>query len=344
MAPPLGAAGLLTIPIALAAFAAAVPTAAALQRRGPQVLQPSAALPAHIAGSFQELSACQQSSRGEYFIFDRRSHSVFTAPAGLDTARKLIEIGVEPGRVLGPTAFDLAPDDTFAVADVPYGKPRIQMFMPSGASLGGFYVHGRAVGRVMLKNSTLNGLAALEYTGRSIFISQPENGGLITEYALDGRPLRTFGALRRTGHEGDEDVHFALNSGLVKLGPEGEIYFVFLAGSPQFRKYDANGALAFERTIQGSEIDGFVQSLPTTWKREPSGVPLVLPTVYAAGVAPQGDLWISLAVGSTYVYDGSGERRRVVQFRATGALAPVSLSFMRDGRVLVTPGCYVFQP
>ena len=82
-------------------------------------LSPVAALPAHIAGSFEELTSCQQAPDGEYFIFDRRAHSVFVAPPGLDTARKLIEIGAEQGRVLDPTAFDLAPDGTFVVADAP---------------------------------------------------------------------------------------------------------------------------------------------------------------------------------------------------------------------------------
>jgi hypothetical protein len=33
-----------------------------------------------------------------------------------------------------------------------------------------------------------------------------------------------------------------------------------------------------------------------------------------------------------------------VQFRAAGILAPSSLAFARDGRLLVTPGCYMFQP
>jgi hypothetical protein len=39
------------------------------------------ALPAHIAGAFQQLTSCQQTAGGDYFIFDRRSHAVFVAPA-----------------------------------------------------------------------------------------------------------------------------------------------------------------------------------------------------------------------------------------------------------------------
>jgi hypothetical protein len=176
-------------------------------------------------------------------------------------------------------------------------------------------------------------------------VSQPEHGGLISEYGRDGRPLRTFGALRLTGQEADTNVHLALNAGIVIASPAGGFYFVFLAGVPQFRKYDAAGRLIFERHIEGVEIDGFVQSLPTTWKRQMTSegeIPLVLPSVYAAGADRSDNLWISLAAGTTYIYDPAGEKRRIVQFRGARVIAPTSLSFTSRGRVLVTPGCYAF--
>jgi hypothetical protein len=309
-------------------------------------LSPVAALPAHIAGSFEELTSCQQTTDGEYFIFDRRAHSVYVAPAGLDAARKLIEIGAEQGRVLDPTAFDLAPDGTFLVADAPGGNPRVQIFLPSGSTLRGFRLPGRPIARVTLRNLVLNGLAAIEYTGRSIFISQPENGAVITEFSVDGQPRRSFGDLRRTGHENDVNVHLALNSGLVVPNPAGGFYFVFLSGVPQFRKYDDNGRLVLERHIEDVALDRFVQALPTTWKRhktEDGEIPLVLPSVLAAAADRRGNLWISTAVGVTLIYDGNGEKRRVVQFRAaSGTLAPTAMSFTSGGRLLVTPGCYAF--
>jgi len=310
-----------------------------------EILKPVAALPAHLAGAFQEITACHQSPEGDYFIFDRRAHSVYVVSSSLESARKLIEIGTEPGRVLDPTAFDLAADGTFVVADAPHGTPRVQRFLTSGSSLGGFFLQGREVSRVILKNLVLNGIAALEYTGTSLFVSQPERGAVISEYATDGRGIRSFGQLRRTGHESDPNVHLALNAGLVVANPVGGFYFVFLAGVPQFRKYDPSGTLVFERHLEGAELDPFLQALPTTWKRqktEDGEIPLVLPTVYAAGADRAGNLWISLAVGSTYIYDRTGERRRVVQFRSAGAIAPTGLSFLRKGRVLVTPGCYAF--
>lgn len=333
----------------LAAAAAAMPRAAgspAAPASGVEVLKPVAALPAHIAGSFQELTSCQQAADGDYFIFDRRSHSVYTASSGLESARKLIEIGTEPGRVLDPTAFDLAPDGTFVVADAPHGQPRVQRFLTSGSTLNGFFLPGRAVPRIVLRTLVLNGIGAIEYTGRSLFVSQPEGGALIAEYGLDGTPVRQFGELRRTGHEADRDLHLALNAGLVVSVPDGGVYFVFQAGVPVFRRYDAAGRLVFERHIEGPELDGFIQALPESWPRKkgsPGGeLPLVLPSVLAAGLDAAGRLWVSMTAGVTYVHDADGMRQRAVQFRAAGTLSPTGLFFTRDRRVLVTPGCYAF--
>ena len=310
-------------------------------------LKPVAALPAHVAGAFQDVTACHQTRDGQYFVFDRRAHSVFTVPPPFDAARKLIEIGTEPGRVLDPTAFDVGPDGTFVVADAPSGQPRVQIFTMSGASLGGFFLHGRAISRIVLGSLVLNGIGTIEYTGKSVFLSHPEGGAVISEYGGKGEALRTFGELRRTGHESDPNVHLALNTGIVRAAPDGTFYFVFLAGVPQFRKYSADGRLVFERHIEGPHLDRFIQTLPTIWNRKttPDGaIPLVLPSVHAAAVDRAGNLWISLAVGATYVYDSNGERRRAVEFRAPGGpLGATSLTFTPAGRVLVSPGCYAFD-
>ena len=296
---------------------------------------------------FQELAGCQQTPSGEYFIFDRRAHSVYSFQPGQDQARKLIEIGTEPGRILDPSAFDLSSDGTFVVADAPRNTPRIQIFLASGSTISGFLLQGRSVPRIVLRTLVLSGVAAVEYTGKSILLNQPEVGALITEYGSAGQTLRTFGELRRTGHENDANVHLAMNSGLIIVNPRGGFYFVFLAGVPLFRKYDARGTLVLERHIEGPELDELLLKLPTTWKRqrvEDGEIPVVLPSVYAAAADGSGNLWVSLAVGTTYVYDESGEKRRAVQFRGAGTLSPTGMSFAPNGRLLVTPGCYAFSP
>ena len=73
-------------------------------------------------------------------------------------------------------------------------------------------------------------------------------------------------------------------------------------------------------------------------------MPMVPPIVRTAAVDRAGGLWISFTVPFTYVYDTEGEKTRVVQFHGAGIIAPTSLSFARDGQLLVTPGCYVFDP
>lgn len=108
---------------------------------------------------------------------------------------------------------------------------------------------------------------------------------------------------------------------------------------------DAEGRLIFERHVEGIELDQFVRGLPTMWpKRKVGGdeLPIVPATVRTAAVDPDGNLWISLAVPYIYVYDSNGDKRRTVQFRAAGVLAPSGFFFTKDARVLVTPGCYLF--
>ena len=312
-----------------------------------ETLRSVAALPAHVAGTFEDIAACHLSPDGDYLVFDRRAHAVYTV--GRDNApKKIIQIGVEAGRVLSPVAFDSAPDGTFAIADAPGGLERIQVFFYLGGTIGGFTLQGRSVPRVALGNFVLSGIGSLDYTGKTVLVSQPESGALVSEYGVDGRTLRSFGELRPTGHEErDRDLHIALNAGIPLAIPDrGGFYFVFLGGVPAFRKYDARGRLLFERHVEGTELDEHVQSLPGEWPRRRTGAgefPIVPPSVRTAGLDPDGNLWLSLVTPHTYVYDSSGDKRRTVQFRAAGIITPSNFHFTADGRVLVAPGCYTFK-
>ena len=141
-------------------------------------------------------------------------------------------------------------------------------------------------------------------------------------------------------------MHLALNSGIPLVDPTGGFFFVFQTGEPVFRKYDAAGQLVFERRMQGREIDQLVDNLPTNWpKRQTSDgeLPLVAPTIRTAAVDRAGNLWVAFVVPYTYVYDRDGDKSRTVQFSAAGILAPSSLFFGRNNRVLVTPGLYEFE-
>ena len=335
-------AGAAALGVALLLFSLGPPPAA----QAVEVLESAGALPAHIAGRFEELAACQRTVDGDHFVFDRRSHMVFRVAASFKEApREIVGVGVEPGRILHASTFDSAPDRTFVIADAPFGTPRVQIFHETGARLGGFELARLPGPIVTMQHIVVNGVGSVEYTGKSIFVSQPESGALITEYSLDGRSTRGFGILRRTGQEEDRDVHLALNTGRIVADPTGGFYFVFLAGEPVFRKYDAAGKLLFERHIEGPELDDYVRTLPTTWPRRSrrGEIPLVKPAVRTAEADGTGHLWISLAVPFTFVYDSTGQKRRIVQFRGAGLLSPTSMFFDRAGRLLVTPGCYAFE-
>lgn len=303
-------------------------------------------LPAHLAGAFDEISGCHLTKDGNYVVFDRGEHAIFTAEPGATVPRKIVQIGFEPGRLLRPIAFDSASDGTFVVADSPKGRNRVQFFLYSGGGIGAFMLPATKVPQITLDNVVVSGIASLEYTGRSILISQPETGNLVTEYSTGGALLRSFGELRLTGQEDDPAVHRALNVGLPLEIPGGGFYYVFISGTPMFRKYDAEGAMVFERRIQGVEVDAFLDPLPTTWERRERAknvFPVVPVSVRAAGVDPEGNLWVSLAVPYTYIYDERGEKTRTVQFRGAGILSPSSFFFTASNRVLVTPGCYAFE-
>ena len=264
----------------------------------------------------------------------------------MSTVTPLVAIGHEPGRVIQPVGFSAAPDGSFAVADVPTGRQRLQVFAADGQRLRGFYLPGRAPAVVAMGGAFTGGIGFLHYTGSSILLNQPDTGSLIVEYSLDGRVIRTVGMPRFTGFETDSDVHCALNAGLPLANPRGGFYFVFLAGEPRFRRYNANGALEYERVIQGPELDVLLAARPTRWPmpRERGEAPVVPPLVRTAAVDNQGNLWVALVPPFTYVYDNTGEKTRTVQFRAAGMIAPNSFSFAPDGQLLVTPGLYVFDP
>lgn len=309
-----------------------------------EVLRATGGLPAHIAGSFQRPIGFQQTDSGQYFVFDRRAHAVYTVTG--DTVRKVIEIGAEAGRVLDPSAFDIDPaDGSFVIGDAPFDGARIQTFTASGGRLGGFSLPGRYLPRVTMDTFVLSGIGSIQFTGETILINQPEQGSLITELAFDGTPRRAIGELRATA-QSDPNVHLALNGGFPLVDPTGGFYFVFSAGVPIFRKYDARGKLLFERHIEGAEVDPYLRTMPTAWPKrraEATVLPIVPAAIRAAAVDRTGRLWVALTAPFTYIYDRSGDKVRTVQFRGADILTPNSLFFTKDGRVLVTPGCYEFR-
>jgi hypothetical protein len=333
---------------AVVVLALAVLHANADARLDVEVLRSVGGLPPHIVGAFDEPLSFQQTPGGPFYVFDRRGHSVYAVDSDKKTVIKLVEIGPELGRILQPRGFDTSATGSFVVADAPRGVERIQIFGGGGLRRGGFTLPARQrIASIAVGPLLMSGIASIRFTEPTLLISQPESGTLFTEYSSSGYAFRTFGRLRDTGHEQDRDVHLALNVGLPLVDPTGGYFYVFLAGRPMFQKYDRNGRLVYERHVEGPEIDRYLTGLPTRWptrRVDDRELPLVTPAVRAAAVDGRGYLWISLMEPYTYVYDAQGDKRRVIQFSAAGIISPTSLFFAKDGRLLVTPGCYEFDP
>lgn len=313
-----------------------------------EVLRSSGGLPPHIVGMFEEPLAFQQAPGGAYYVFDRRGHTVYSVGSDKQSAFKLVEIGPELGRILQPRGFDTSPTGSFVVADAPRGVERIQIFGGGGLRRGGFTLPARErTAAIHVGPLVMGGIASVQFAEPTLLISHPESGTLFTEYSPSGYALRSFGRLRDTGQEQDRAVHLALNVGLPLIDPTGGYFYVFLGGRPLFHKYDSEGRLLFERHIEGPEIDRYLAALPNRWvtrRTEDREIPLVTPGIRTAAVDSRGTLWVSLMEPFTYVYDAQGDKVRTVQFRGAGLISPTSLFFTRDGRLLVTPGCYEFNP
>jgi hypothetical protein len=309
-------------------------------------LQALGGLPPETCNLFREPIAWQQAPSGDDFVFDRRDHSVYSVPRETRLPTKIVSIGSEGGRLLEPTAFDLAPNGrSFAVADAPRNQERLQVFDTSGKWMAGFFLPGRAQTRVSISGLALGGVSTLAFLGNGIVLNQPETGSIITEYGLSGTPVRSIGTLRATGHEADRQLHLAMNTGVPIPLPDGGYYFVFLTGRPVFRRYDAKGTFMFERVIQGRELDPIIDQMPKEWPRRSvngTEIPLVVPTVRTAALDGRGQLWVSFLTPFTYVFDVNGDKIKTIQFRATGVVAPSSVAFSAKGSVLITPGCFEF--
>jgi len=309
-----------------------------------ETLSATGGLPAHIALSFEDPVGFVQAKSGEFIVLDRRAHTVYAVNAKKTAVRKVLQVGSEQGNVMQPAALAINAEDVFVIADSPTAYDRIQFFSPKGTYLGGF-LQTKDATRLVVGPLIVNGVGSMAFTGKTILLNRPEAGALFSEFEMAGAVARHVGTLRPTGQEADRAVHAALNIGLPLVDPTGGFYFVFQTGRPMFRKYDASGALLFERHIEGPELDQSILNLPTMWPRraEAGGtVPLVLPLVRTAAVDPTGRLWVSLMAPTTYVYDARGEKVRTIQFRAAGIISPGSFFFTSDGRMLVTPGCYEF--
>ncbi len=138
-----------------------------------------------------------------------------------------------------------------------------------------------------------------------------EEGRIIDPTAFAVEPSGTL--VVADAPNGRERIQIFSSAGFrAGANPDVGFYFVFQTGTPAFQKSDRQGRLIFERRIEGREIDPLIANLPTT------------PHIH--------------------VSDRDDDKVRRLQLRSTGLVAPNSLSFGRDRRLLVTPGLAEFAP
>ena len=295
-----------------------------------EVLSSVDALPADLMGRFREPAGCERITGGPTYVFDRRGHSVHTVNPDDRTVRTLVAIGGEPGRLLEPSAFDVAPDGSFAVADAPGGRERIQVFGPAGIRIGGFTRAGRTAARVAIGSLVLSGVGSLIYTGPTVILSEPDTGWLLTEYSAAwrahpqhrpapchrprGRPRAPPRAQRRPWRSPTATAASSSSSSPARR---------------RSARYSASGELVFERVIQGRDLDPIVAAQPQRWPRrtvDAREAPLVPPVVRTAAVDPQGALWVSFVLPFTYVFDArrrEGPDRAIPRSRGRRPVQPV---------------------
>jgi hypothetical protein len=313
-------------------------------RAAVEVLRPIAALPAHALAEMPGPLVVARSDAGDYFVLDRRAHTVFRADAAGRVVRRLIPVGTEGGHLFRPSAMTLGRNDILAVLDAPTAYQRIQYFDLDGKLIGIFYLPLRGTPNVIVGDEVFSGAGAMAFSGRTFLVNEPAWGSLFAELDNSGEVLRQIGELRRTGHEADNALHLAFNTGLPVVDPTGGRFFVFQTGVPLFRKFDASGRLVFERHIEGVELDPIIQTLPNRWLDRPAGVrPFPIPAVHTAQADSEGRLWVAVRTGYTYVYDQRGEKIRTVRFEGVRPIYPTSLHFRANSRLVVGPEGYEFE-
>lgn len=323
---------------------AVLATPAASRNASVEVLTPVAALPAHVLAGMPGPLVVVRSDAGDYFVLDRRAHAVFRTDAAGRAVRRLVPVGAEGGHLLRPSAMSLGRNGILAVLDAPTSYQRIQYFDLDGKLIGIFYLPVRGSPNVIVGDEVFAGAGAMAFSGSTFLVNEPAWGSLVAELDNTGSVLRHIGQLRSTGHESDPPLHLALNTGLPIVDPTGGTFFVFQTGVPIFRKFDAEGRLIFERHIEGVEIDAVIQTLPNRWLERPPGVrPFPLPVVHTAQADAEGQLWVAVRSGYTYVYNPRGEKIRTIRFEGARPIYPTSFHFRGPGTLVVGPEGYEFD-
>ena len=271
---------------ALLALGVAARTVAAPAARASRSFAPPAACRRTSPASFREPLGFQQTDSGQYFVFDRRAHAVFTI-AG-DAAKKIVDIGAEPGRVLDPTRLRPRSRPT-AASSSPTRRcgGRASRSSPRTAAASAASRCRSARSRACMLDSARPERHRLDPVHRRHASSSTSRraGGLVSELELYGTPDPH---LRRrcapTGHEADANVHLALNVGpAARRSRPAASTSCSRPASRCSASTTRRGTLLFERHIEGPEVDEYLRTMPTRWPTRRTEDGDVLPLVPPGG-------------------------------------------------------------
>ena len=308
-----------------------------------------AALPPDLAGQFAEPAGFAQLPSGDYLVFDRRGHTVFRVDPGFGAARPLVSIGSRTRAHSAALRIRSRPDG-------PAGARRCAG--DDGAHPG--VLDRRHASRRILAAPATRGARAIRrpHAERRLDAARDGASDRAAQPARD-RLAHHRVPLQRTGgpHHRTPARHWSRGVAARPPGAEQRLSAADSVGRLLLRLPRRRAALSTLFSSRRAAIrsrnsgprarssdPGIADQLESRRHSADRTVPIVRSIVRSAAVDATGQLWVSFSVPYTYVYDDDGEKRRTIQLYGAGPLAPSSLSFAPDGRLLVTPGGYVFKP
>ena len=143
-------------------------------------------------------------------------------------------------------------------------------------------------------------------------------------------PLRTFGELRATGQEKDPAVHRGAECRRHAAEPKGRLLLRLPLGRADVPQVRRGGNARLRAPHRGRRDGPYVGRMPTTWPRAARGgteIPIV-PALVRTGGGRSRRQSVDLAdrALSPTSTIASGDKRRTLQFRAAGIIAPTTFS------------------
>ena len=270
---------------------------------------------------------------GKYFLTDIDNNRLLVVKNNMEVEREFGRIGSAPGRLFHPGYLDIGGDGTVFVEDG--GNERIVKFDQKGHYAGEFRVN------------TFQGMAVDKQN--QLYLGQPEEGSLITVYSSTGTKLRSFGQLKKYSEiygeaNSDKDVTYktALNRVRLATDKDGNLYVSFMI-VPLIQKYSPDGALVFERRLEGPEIDRLSEAIH---KRryiatKVDGVDVRIIALDPVIDPANGNIMVPLVDGAVYVADREGNKvgflRPAWTNRGDGTFYPFIAGLGANGEFMVTP-------